>query len=265
MKKILINSLVLFLLIGIFSCRTGVQEYPEKPVIIVDGNGEDIHLSWNTTDNATIRYRLCYGEITHWRSGFRIGPPDNVQIVNDVIECWNVGFAHEATFKLPTGRFWFFQLQGWDTPASSGFEGNYAWSDSYYYPYNPFPKGSDQNPRIDDPWHGYLYDTYGEITLGWDHSGERTTHFEIKKVYQAAQDVEYFVGNAGLNERSITFSRIGPVGMYVFYIRACNSNTDLCSEWASSDNSEFANVTIGGQEIQGNWKLFWRLSPPTWN
>lgn len=219
----------------------------EKPEIVLDANGEVITLSWKNTDGHAKGFEVCWGEITYWPP--YVNPYRKLSLINGIIACQDVGNKLSTKIRLSKTRFWYFTIRS--------YYGTYKsdWSDIVYFPYDPWPKYRN------DPWHGYLYERDNNITFAWNHDFDNdTTHFEIHSILRGKNPTTYIKTIMGQVTETI-LSRPGPPGIYRFQVRACNQ--ELCSDWASSDNAEFADVTIQGEVLSGAWRVFWNLYSPS--
>lgn len=146
---------------------------------------------------------------------------------------------------------------------SYDFRGNKSLASKLkFYPQKPDDwDGGVGKFSVMDPWTGNLYKTHDDITIAWDpFDGE--TKWEVKMHFINDPD---HIGIHNYGETTLTTFTMsrpgGVVGLCEFFIRAYKDGA--WQEWHSSD-SEAGDVTINGQQIDGNWIAYWMLAPPVW-
>lgn len=224
---------------------------------IIDADGERVTLRWEKPrDKDVAGYIVYYGEITSYRA---LVPPPHVGIVNGFDNQIDVGYVTSVTFIMDVTKFYQFFLRAYDKNRELG-----ETSKCKYHPYNPMTN-LNSIELFADPWHGYLHKIGGPFSVAWDANdpAEEVVKYDVKAIFinDPTHITTYQHGETG--GLSLEVTRQGPVGLYEFYVRACDASEN-CSEWNSSDEIEGSSVSVAGELVPGNWIVYWMLAAPVW-
>ena len=112
-----------------------------------------------------------------------------------------------------------------------------------------------------DPWQGNLYKTGNDVTIEWD-PFEGETKWEVKMHFINDDNNPGIFNYGETTQTTMTMPRPhGVVGLCEFFVRSYKDGA--WQEWHSSD-SEAGEVTINGEQIDGNWIVYWMLAAPVW-
>ena len=249
----LFMGLLFFLFLFMVSCGKG-YEFVKPPIFEISPNGTEILINWKHAKGTDIAgYYIYWGMIGATKN--MIAPPANFDI-NGFDHMIDAGYRTSYRFRVNKDITYQFYMKSYDSRGNVSFA-----SDVVYWPRKP-AKISLMSFG-DDPWHGYLYKTGKDIKLSWNENTEEDlSYYELKAEYINDEEhvTTYNMGITHVANKEV--SRPSVVGLFKFYVRACDTSIN-CSEWASSDDAINARVHIGGSTVPGNWIVYWMLPAPS--
>ena len=100
-----------------------------------------------------------------------------------------------------------------------------------------------------------------DVTIEWD-PFEGETKWEVKMHFINDDNNPGIFNYGETTQTTMTMPRPhGVVGLCEFFVRSYKDGA--WQEWHSSD-SEAGEVTINGEQIDGNWIVYWMLAAPVW-